>query len=243
MASSPTLVLCDFPSTTPRDRRWVSFSPFVLEVDRALKLSKLPFSHERVAMTRIGKLNPRGQLPVLLVDQQPVSGSTDILQRIEQLAPGCLSGGLAAAQLAEAWLWKEFADTALYPQVLATRWVDDRGWPILRKAFFGAMPPVVRDVVATVIRRKQLSVLIARDFTRGGLPECEARLFRVLDQLEARAPEHGFWLGERVSVADVGLFGHLHSLRIPETDFRAADVAARKRLSAWLDRVDAATSG
>jgi glutathione S-transferase len=68
-------------------------------------------------------------------------------------------------------------------------------------------------------------------------------MFRVLDQLEARAPETGFWMGEQPSVADVGLFAHLHSLRLPQTPFRAADIAQRARLSRWLDRVDAATSG
>jgi glutathione S-transferase len=238
----PKLVLCDFPSLPPGDPRWVSYSPFVLEVDRALKLAKLPFVHERIAMSRIGKLNPKGQLPVLLVGDEAVADSTLILQRIEQLAPGTLTAGLDAKNVAEAWLWEEFADTALYPQVLATRWADERGWPVPRKAFFGAFPPVVRDLIAGVVRRKTLNALVARDFTRGGLPACEQRLFRVLDQLEARAPATGFWLGERASVADLGLFAHLHSLRMPETAFRQADIAGRKRLSAWLDRVDVATS-
>jgi glutathione S-transferase len=238
------LVLCDFPSAPPpRDARWLSYSPFVTKVDRALKLAKLPFTHERVEMMRISKLNPKGQLPVLLVNDEVVSDSTTILQRIDQLAPGSLNPGLEGARLAEAWLWEEFADTALYPQVLATRWADDRGWPVVRQAFFGSFPPVVRDLLAGFIRRKTFSVLVARDFTRGGLAECETRLFRVLDQLEARAPKSGFWLGEAPSVADLGLFAQLHSLRLPETAFRASDIAARKNLSAWLDRVDAATSG
>ena len=238
------LVLCDFPTKVPpSDARWVSYSPFVLKVDRALKLAKLPFSHERVDFPRIAKLNPKGQLPVLLVDAEVVSDSTTILQRIEQLAPGSLNAGLDGSRLAEAWLWEELADTALYPQVLATRWADARGWPVARQAFFAGFPPVARDLIAGFVRRKTLSGLVARDFTRGGLAECETRLFRVLDQLEQRAPKTGFWLGEAPSVADLSLFAQLHSLRLPETAFRASDIATRKNLSAWLDRVDAATSG
>ncbi|HTU61813.1 MAG TPA: glutathione S-transferase domain-containing protein, partial [Polyangiales bacterium] len=84
--------------------------------------------------------------------------------------------------------------------------------------------------------------LVGRDFTRAGLPACDARMYSVLDQLEARAPETGFWLGDQATVADLGLFAHLHSLRLPQTGFRAADIAKRARLSAWLDRVDQATS-
>jgi glutathione S-transferase len=239
----PKLVLCDFDCEPPSDPRWSAYSPFVLKVARVLTLAKLPFQTERVAYTRIKRLNPTGQLPVLMIDGEAVADSTLILQRIEQLVPGVLSGGLEGSRLAEAWLWEEFADTALYPHVLVTRWKDARGWPVVHKAFFGALPPVVRDFVAGMVRRKTLDRLIARDFTRADDASYDARLTRVLDQLEARAPEVGFWMGVRLSIADVALFAQLHSLRLPATDFRAREIAARRRLSIWLDRVDAATSG
>ena len=239
---TPALRLCDFPVTTGH-ARWSSFSPFVLLVERALRIARLDFKHEQVDMMRLNSLNPVGQLPVMFIGEEKVPDSTNILHRIEgQLAPGSLTRGLDARGVAEAWLWEEFADTALYPQVLATRWADDRGWPVPRDAFFGGMPPVVRNVIATLARRKAMASLVGRDFTRAGLPACEARLFRVLDHLEARAPEQAFWLGDQVTVADLGLFAQLHSMRLPETAFRAADVAKRARLSSWLDRVDAATS-
>jgi glutathione S-transferase len=241
-APIPTLVLCDFPADTGH-ARWSSFSSFVLEVERALRLAKLPFRHDKVPMRRLRKLNPLGQLPALRIGDEIVVDSTRILLRIEQLAPGSLTRGLDARAAAEAWLWEEFADTALYPHALATRWADDRGWRVSRAAFFSGMPPLLRDVVANMIRRKNLNALIGRDFTRAGLPACEERMFRVLDQLDARAPETGFWMGEQPTVADLGLFAHLHSLRLPQTAFRAADIAQRARLSRWLDRVDVATSG
>jgi glutathione S-transferase len=241
-SSPPALKLCDFPASTGH-ARWSSFSPFVMLVERALRAAKLQFQHEQISMMRLRSMNPIGQLPVLFISDEAVADSTNILHRInDQLAPGSLTRGLDARGVAEAWLWEEFADTALYPQVLATRWADERGWPVPRDSFFGGMPPVVRTVVANLVRRKTLSALVGRDFLRAGLPACEARLFRVLDHLEARAPGDGFWLGDQVSVADLGLFAHLHALRLPSTAFRADDVAKRQRLSAWLDRVDAATS-
>jgi glutathione S-transferase len=240
MTSSSKLVLCDFPAHTG-EQRWRSFSPFVMQAEYALRFAQLPFEHRRMSVFRIKGLNPTGQLPVLLVGDEPVADSTLILHRIdEQLAPGSLTRGLDPTRVAEAWLWEEFADTALYPQVLATRWADERGWPVPRKAFFGGMPPVLRDVIATVARRSTLRALEGRDFTRAGLAACEARLFRVLDHLEARAPERGFWLGETPSVADIGLFAQLHSLRLPQVAFRAEELARRIKLSRWLDRVEAA---
>jgi glutathione S-transferase len=82
-----------------------------------------------------------------------------------------------------------------------------------------------------------------RDFTRGGLEACYDRMRRALDDLDARAPEEGFWLGPRATVADVGLFAHLHSLRLPLIPWQAAEVAKRERLSRYLDRFDAITRG
>jgi glutathione S-transferase len=238
---SANLVLYDFPAK-PADERWASYSPFVLEVERALRLAKLPFRHERINMLKLKQFNPLGQLPVLGIGSELVTDSTRILMRIEQLAPGTMTGGLDERGAAEAWLWEEFADTALYPHVLATRWIDERGWPMVRSAFFGAIPQPLRSLIAPAVRRKQHRALVGRDFLRGGLESCNERLARVLDQLEARAPEAGFWLGARPSAADLGLFAHLHALRFPELPWRAGDIAKRARLSRWLDRVEAATS-
>jgi glutathione S-transferase len=240
--STPKLVLYDFPADTGLDG-WESFSPYVLEVDRALKLAKLPYERKQVGMMKIKALNPLGQLPVLAVGDEKIGDSTAILRRIEQLSPGSLTAGLDARTVAEAWLWEEFADTALYPHVLTTRWADDRGWPVPRDKFFGGMPKLVGTIVGNMVRRGIVKSLVKRDFLRGGIERAYERIYRVLDDLDARAPAEGFWVGPHVTVADLGLFGHLHSMRLPLVSFQAAEMKKRARLSAYLDRVDAATRG
>ena len=237
--SLPPLKLCDFPARTGHDG-WISFSPYVLEVERALNLAKLPFEHKRVKFLEIRDINPAGQLPVLVIGAENVPDSTRILHRIETLSPGALTGGLDAQKTAEAWLWEEFADTALYPYVLASRWVDDRGWLIVRDAFFRWLPAPVRAVVSPLVRRKMAQRLVERDFLRGGLDTLYERMDCVLDELELRAPADGFWIGPRASVADLGLFAQLHSLRLPGL-WLAEVLQKRERLTRYLDRVDAVT--
>lgn len=238
----PQLTLYDFPAKTGLDG-WQSFSPFVLEVARGLRLAGLPYEHKYASMMKLKELNPTGQLPVVAFGDEKLADSTRILKRIETLKPGSLTRSLDARAIAEAWLWEEFADTALYPYVLTTRWADDRGWPVPRKYFFGPLPPVVRSVIGSAVRRGTVKKLVERDFLRGGLDACYSRMAAILDDLDARAPEDGFWMGPSATVADVGLFGQLHALRIPLVEHAAAEVAKRKRLSAYLDRVDAATRG
>jgi glutathione S-transferase len=74
-----------------------------------------------------------------------------------------------------------------------------------------------------------------------GIDGCSERLHRVLDDLDSRASDDDFWLGPRPTAADIGLFAHLHSLRLPLTPWLADQIARRARLSRYLDRVDVAT--
>ena len=234
------LTLYDFPAKTGLEG-WESFSPFVLQVSRALRLAGLSFEHAYASMTKLKELNPTGQLPVVAFGDEKVADSTRIMRRIESLHPGSMTKGLDARGKAESWLWEELADTALYPLVLAARWADDRGWPVPREHFFGGLPPVVRTIVGGAVRRNTIKKLVGRDFLRGGLDACYARMTTTLDDLDARAPADGFWLGEHATAADIGLFAQLHSLRLPLVEHAAAEVAKRANLSKYLDRVNAAT--
>jgi hypothetical protein len=84
MGTPPALVLYDFPAKTGVDG-WDSFSPFVLEISRALRLAKLPFERREVNLMKLKELNPTGQLPVLGIGEEKVPDSTRILHRIEAL--------------------------------------------------------------------------------------------------------------------------------------------------------------
>jgi glutathione S-transferase len=228
--STPTLVLCELEQ--PDVPGIESFSPFCLKAHRALKAAGLPYERRHGDRpSAFGNYNPTGQVPILLVDGAPVADSTEILRRIGTLRPG------AIAAEPEAWLWEELADTALNGFLVAARWADDRNWPRTRAAYFAKMPSLIRALVPPRIRKRVIGSLMARDVWRAGSDRCWARFESLLDELDARAPERGWWCGRALSVADIALFAQLHSLRTPLTAPQAESLARRKRLSAWLDRV------
>ena len=105
---------------------------------------------------------------------------------------------------------------------------------------FARVDAPVRAVVSPLVRRKMAQRLVERDFLRGGLDTLYERMDCVLDELELRAPADGFWIGPRASVADLGLFAQLHSLRLPGL-WLAEVLQKRERLTRYLDRVDAVT--
>lgn len=229
-----SLVLCELADASAFGVE--SLSPFCLKAHRALRASGLGYQSRRGGRpAAFQALNPTAQVPVLLEGERVIPDSTAILRRVVQLAPD----GLEATP--EAWLWEELADTALNGFLVAARWADDRNWPAVRAAYFGDVPWPVRPLLAAFLRSRVVSALVARDVWRAGPQACWDRFEALLDDLDARAPVGGFWLGERLSVADVALFAQVHSLRTPLTPWQRVEVEDRPRLRAWLDRVDAAT--
>lgn len=238
--AKPQIVLYDF-NVRPADRRWDSFSSFVLKVSRALKLAGLEFELRDVDPRSLKSISPVGQLPAVDIEGERLWDSTRILRRIDTLVSGSLSLVEDPRLQAEAWLWEEFGDTSLYPYLLMARWVDDTNFAYTKQTLFGSLPSWLGAFIAGRLRARLTANLRQRDFLRASDADCWKRFAHVLNQLEARAPEQGFWLADRPCVADLSLFAHLHSLRTPQVAAQAAAIGRKVRLSAYLDRVEAAT--
>jgi glutathione S-transferase len=241
----PSLILCELADASAIEggSKVESFSPFCLKVHRALRAAGLAYERRHGKMPRsFVKENPLGQIPVLLVDGEPVADSTRIVRRIESLA-GPIGGELDVRTRSEAWLWEELADTSLNGFVVAARWADDRNWEAVRTAYFGSAPWFVRTLIVPRVRARVVGGLVARDVWRAGEEACWNRFLTVLEDLDGRAPKNGFWVGERLTVADIALFAQLQSFRTPLTRWQGHALEQKATLRAWLDRVDEATRG
>lgn len=235
----PPLVLCELGDTGIPQAE--SYSPFCLKVHRALKYLGLPYERRHGRPGAFKKYYPTGQVPVLLIGEEAVGDSTDIIRRVQQVS-GRSFPALDAKLAAEAVLWEEFADSALVNFVVASRFADERNWPGFSQIILKPVPAPLRGFLGSRIRKQLISVLVARDVWRAGPEVCWRRFGEQLDALEARAPESGYWLGT-FSIADISLFCVLQSLRLDITPWQRGEVAKRARLSRYLDRVDEATRG
>jgi glutathione S-transferase len=235
------LVLCEI--RTPASAPVESYSPFCLKVHRALKAASLPYDrHQESNPAAFKKHNAMGQVPILLVDDQPIADSTKILRFIVTKSQRALLPSDAHAR-AEAWLWEEFADGVVSGYLVAARWADERNWDRVHKAYFSDMPWVVQKLVTPMLRRKVCNSLHARDVIRKGMKETWAAFEQLLDTLDARAPREGMWVSPEVSVADLSLFGQLQNFRTDLTSTQSAMVEKREHLRRYLDRVDESTRG
>jgi glutathione S-transferase len=241
MTQAPPLTLCEFDD--PNLPGLETLSPFCLKAHRGLKVAGLSYTRRHGSNpNEFKKYNSAGQVPVLLVGDEPVPDSSAILRWIQTFVPGVFGDESDKRLQAEAWLWEELADTSLGGFVIAARWADDRNWPRMKAAAFSRVPAPVRVLLPGVIRRRVIASLRARDVWRAGPERCWARFEETLDHLDARAPQEGYWLGPGLTVADIGIFGHLHSLRCEISPWQKEQVQRRAGLSAYLDRVHAHTS-
>lgn len=238
--SLPKLVLCELGETNVPDLE--SYSPFCLKVHRGLKYLGLPYERRHGFPGSFKKYHPTGQVPVLLIgDTEAVGDSTDILKRLQTLAGRTFLATNDPKLAAEAHLWEEFADTTLGSFLMCSRFADERNWPRWRDTIFAGIPAPMRALMGRIVHKRMVGKLIARDFWRAGPEVCWRRFQETLDALDARAPEEGFWLGT-FSTADLALFSQLHGLRNDITPWQREQIAARPRLTRYLDRVDTATA-
>lgn len=242
MAPSPSLLLveigaCDEPG-------FESWSPFCLKAHRALVVAGLRYRRAVKKLPSEAKpYNPTGQYPSLVVDGTSVPDSSDILHKLDDLSGGKLTAGLSGTALGEAWLYEELGDSTVNGYLLASRWADDENFPRARDAIMSGIPGAVRGIAGHIFRRGIVKRLVARDVWRAGPEACWRRFGDTLDALEARAPEHGFWMATAApTVADLGLFGQLQEVRTRVTPRQRGWIESRPRLRGWLDRVDAATN-
>lgn len=231
----PKLVLCELEL---RDGALETHSPFCLKIRRALSLLGLKFeSRAAAAPSAFKHLNPRGKVPVLLIDGEAIADSTRILLHLNRLYPGVLY------RHRESGLWEELADTSLNAHLVAARWADPDQWRNTCKAFFGSMPWPIRVVVPARTRRSALRSLDARDIEYQDTERYEDAFLTLLDDLEARAPHQGFWLGDDPDAADLAIFSQLQSMRCELTPKQHRWIDQRRTLVAYLGRVERATAG
>jgi glutathione S-transferase len=235
----PHLILCELADASADGVE--SYSPFCLKVHRTLRALALPYERCAGRPDSFAEHNPAKQVPVLLVDGVPFADSTNILAELDRLTDGGLYVRRAGRVHPEERLYEELADVSLNGFLVAARWIDGANWPLVRDAYFADLPAPIRPTVAEKIREEIRGRLVARDVLRHGEEACWKRFESLVADLDARAPEQGFWLGDRLGGADVSLFGQLQSFRTRLTAQQRAIVEWHPRLRAYLDRVDRAT--
>jgi glutathione S-transferase len=218
-------------------------SPFVEKVARALALKKLEF--RQVDLKSPGDLkrwNPvTRKMPVLEFDGERVYDSTFILRRLDEIQPDpplfSDDPSVAAAQR----MLEDWSDESLYWYVMALRWSRKNETATIRQ-ILPTVPALLRPLAGMIVSRQIGSMPRVQGL--GRLPEDvlvrEAGL--RLDDLVAQLGPRPFFFADRVSAADLAVYGELRTaLSGPTPEFDAL-ISERPALADHMKRVEDCTA-
>jgi glutathione S-transferase len=234
-ASMPELTLVQYPGFT----RKTTLSPPCAKAHMALHFKGLSYSIRNVnTPAQVRRFNPRGRVPVLLIDGEPVVDSTDILSELERRFPRPALEPDDPQARARSKLFEDWADEVLYFYSLWCRWMPPDNYARMKAEMFSLLPRPLRWVVPLIARREIRRRVQGQGVgLKGGVVvHREAR--ECLETLAVLLEPGPFLVGEAISRGDLALAALLDQWRVARlTPDLAAEVERLPAVTAWLERI------
>ena len=214
-------------------------SPFCMKVEVYLKLARLPY---RRVMGNPRKA-PKGKLPYIEHGGVVVCDSAAIIEHLERTSTEPFDAGTTEDEKARAHVIGRLFDEGLYFVALWTRWIDERGWAVVRTVFDDLLPAPIRWAVVRMLRRGVASSLIGQGTGRHSPEEIFELGRRDLDALSTLLGDKPYFLGERMRTIDITAYAFLANVVRFDVDMPLRDAALRKNnLVAFVARMEANVS-
>ncbi len=183
-------------------------SPFCLKIEMALTRLKLEFEIVTEADPRKA---PKGKMP-WLTDDVTVPDSELILDYLDQKTGGGLFGELTEQERAVGTAFTRLAEDHLYWMVVASRWLDDDWFQVIKKDFFGFLPGPICWIASSSARRQVRQTYHLHGLGRHSAEE-QAYLARCdLESIANQVRSQGYIAGDRLTVYDFAVASLLAGL-------------------------------
>jgi glutathione S-transferase len=187
-----------------------SASPFCVKLETWLRMAGIPY--EAVSKLPPPERPPRGKFPFVRIGGRLISDSRMIVEHLAAQHGVDLDAGLSARERAVGHAVCRMLEESTYFVVLHDRWVDEDGWAVVREAYFGFLPPVVKQLLPWWLRHKVVQQLWGQgtgrltpdEIASVGLRDVEA----VIDVLGDRP----FLLGDQPHTADATAYAFIASV-------------------------------
>lgn len=183
-------------------------SPFCLKIEMALTHLNIDFDIVTVSDPRKA---PKGKMP-WLVDGAVIPDSELILEHLDKKTNGGLYGNLSAEELATGTAFTRLAEDHLYWMIVASRWLDDEWFKVVKKDFFGELPAPVRWLASTMARKQMQQTYNLHGLGRHTFQEQKDFARRDLEAIEAQLSTSRYIAGDRLTVFDFAVVGILAGL-------------------------------
>ncbi|HZB91994.1 MAG TPA: glutathione S-transferase family protein [Stellaceae bacterium] len=210
-------------------------SPFCLKVEVYLRLAGIPWK----PVTALPFSAPRGKLPFIVDAARRIPDSGHIIAHLRRSAAADLDAGLDEKQQALGHLLRRTSEESLYFVLVYSRWLDERGWAVMRNVVAAAVPAMARPLLLPMVRRSVAKTLRAQGYGRHAPDEIYALGAADLAAIAAMIGGRPFAVADRPTSCDAMLYAFLASVLRPpiETPLKrsALDLPA---LGAYVQRVE-----
>lgn len=214
-------------------------SPFCLKVQIYCRLAGISF----VSVPALPIRAPKGKLPFLSDGDERVADSGVIIDYLKGRFGNPLDGDLDARQSALGHLIRRTCEESLYFVLLYSRWIDPDGWKVIKPAFFGPMPPLLRDAVATMAQRRTRRALHGQGTGRHTADEVYALGAADLGAIATIIARQDFAVAGHPTSFDAALYGFLANiLKAPVETPLKQEARRHGALTAYVARMDAAVA-
>jgi glutathione S-transferase len=214
-------------------------SPFCLKVETYCRLAGIAFT----SVPALPFQAPRRKLPFLEDGEERIPDSALIIEHLKRRFGDPLDGALDARQAAIGHLLRRTCEESLYFVLVYSRWIDPLGWKVVKPAFFGSLPPLVRDAVPAIARNGVRRALYAQGYGRHTRDEIYAIGAADLAALAVTIADHAFAVSDAPTSFDATLYGILANILTTPIETALKDEARRHpELIAYVERMRSALS-
>jgi glutathione S-transferase len=183
-----------------------NLSPFCLKVETYLRMAGLAFE----VVHAIPPQAPKRQLPFIEDDGQRIADSQFIIEYLKRTYGDTLDGHLSPPERAVSNAMQRLVENHLCWAFMFARFGKrDANWSENKRALFGPLPPVVRNLVPPVVRRQMLRELRGHGMGRHTEAEIYQLGQRDLESLRDFLAEKTWFMGELPTTLDASAFGLL----------------------------------
>jgi glutathione S-transferase len=207
-------------------------SPFTLKLEIWLKLAGLSYE---VVPTRNPAHGPKGKIPFIEDhDGRVIGDSSLIIEHLERTRGLDLNRGLAPIERAEALALQRLLEEHFYFILVYSRWCDPDGWRAIAPAFFGFLPPGLRQTVPLLVRRRVRACLHQQGLGRHSRDELYDMAWTDLEAMSIMLDNRPFFFGERPTTIDAVAYGFLANVLLVPVETELKRIAAQfSNLRGW----------
>ena len=186
-----------------------NLSPFCVKVEMYLKMAGLPYE----IVHALPPQAPKGQLPFIEDNGKRIADSRFIVEYLKENYGDSVDAHLLPEERAVSNAMQRLTENHLYWAFLFARFGKrDANWRENKRAIFGRLPPVVRDVVATYVRRQILKEMRGHGMGRHTEEEIYSLGLQDLDALSDYLSARPWFVGGRATTVDASVFGLLANI-------------------------------